>query len=375
MLIPETEFKQGEAAPDIYRFWGCIQRSGVVTPSNIDYEIYYIQEAVETAPSVVGAPVRVDHTDIADIGEVIDEAILEDNLFGLFEITRQGWERFLEALEDHNGNKPLDYDSLVEQIDDGKLALSAGLSAATAETPIHKNTVYQIDGWKEVSIVSLPAVKGSWAWACEGECSVVFGEQNMTQELDVDLKTLRQEAGSEPTQVLEVLEVEDSAGVQILADGTATVYEDESELPEQSSCTCGETDEELEQIKQERDTYKEALDEIQQKQREKAEERLRDINQELPEEERHSEEELDQMVDGADVSRLNQMADMMEKLVDNSSSTNLQSNKEDLNGTGGSNEPDATEEAQQKVDEVCQNMFDRPADQVFEDIEEGRFGE
>lgn len=372
VTIPETEIEQGEI-PDTYLFWGLIQRSGEVTPANRESSIYYTPQVVQNSPSVVGSPVRVSHVRLpnndaaSNIGEVIAQSFLKENLFGLLKITRQGWNQFENAVEQGNGNIRLSYDELVEQINDGSLALSAGLGVSLGKTAIHDRTVTQIARWSEVSVVQLPAVPGSYAWACDGECSVVFDQEQTMQELDIDVETLRQSVSGDTAQVIETLESDNEAVVQLEADGTARILDDVEQ-----ECGCEDTD--VQQLKEERDKYKNALEEIQQSRKENAEQRLRDVNQSLPEEKQRSEEQIEQMVDGANVEHLNQTADMLEDLVSTSTPVQ-QSNEEDLSGSSDSGSPDPeVEQAKNQVDSVCQELFGQGADEVFSKVEQGEFG-
>lgn len=388
MIVPKTKVKQQAVSEldddeldevDEYQFYGIIQRPGLVHPVNIDHAIYYSHMSVINAPNPTGLEINLDHvTQGPSVGEVVDKARHQGDLFALNELRREDFEEFAEYVEEENGNIGLTFNQLVREIDAGNLALSAGLRTATATTPIHEYTVTQIMDWQEVSVVGAPASPGSWAWPCDGVCDMVFGEQSMEQ-LDINLETLEQSSEKDelPSQIVDTLESDEAYAVQVSSDGEVAVIEDESELVEQGSCGCGGADvdqlkEELESVKQERDQYKEVIDEIEQSQRDDAEERLREVNQSLPEDRQKGEEEIEDLVQEASLDHLEQTIDMMEGMVE-TTQTSLEQGKEDLGGSGGSTEPN-NEEAVEQVNSVTQSMLGRPADEVFEDIEQGDFG-
>lgn len=389
MIIPETQLEQEDGIPDEYRFWGMVQSDGKVCPANIDHCIYYTVQSVIQAPTIVGTPVRIDHIhmatpDDANIGVTVDQAKLDGSLFGLYEIRRSMFEDFVNAVERENGNIDLSFNQLVREIDAGNLALSAGLTVKAVPTPLHDFTVSQIGGWDEISIVAAPSVPGSWAWSCDGSCNVVFGEQSMSaKELNIDLETLRQSAeeGDGPAQQLvEVIQSDEFEGDETIPLEYDPVTEEFSLAQGDDSggdCNCGaeELRQKLSNVKQERDQYKELVEGIEQKQRENVEERLRNLNQKLPEEKQYGDEELEGIIEDSKVGPLQQMATMMENLVDTKEEGVGQSNEEDLGGSSGGSQTD--EELKQKkseVDEVAKQMFGKDLDSVFDEIEQGTWG-
>lgn len=391
MIVPETLHQQSDLDEedlddiDEYRFFGIIQRPGEVCPVNIDHCLYYTPLSVQEAPSVVGLPIRIDHIDFPDapgvsqIGEIVDERLFENNIFGLHELRRDDWDSFVEFVEEGNGNINLSFNQLVREIHAGHLALSAGLDVGTSQTPIHDFTVLEIVGWDEVSVVGAPASPGSWAWACEGSCDIVFGEQMSTKQLDVDLETLQQSTddgdsdGGMPSQIVDVLESDQSHGVQITPDGEVYAIEDEDDVV-QSNCQCDDYEEQIEQLKEERDQYKSLVEEIEQERREGAAQRLRDVNEDIPEEEQYEEDELDDFIEESSVQHLEQTADMLERVADSTPEQGPESGKEDLGGTSGSPSDDEIEEAKQQVDDITNDLFGKDSDTVFQEIEEGTFG-
>lgn len=388
MVISETEIKQQGEVPDTYRFWGIVQHTGEVCPINREECIYYTSNAVVGAPQLQGTELNLDHFQQAPaVGEVLDEALLDDILFGYYEMTREMFNEFAEFVEQENGNIDLTYNQLVREIDDGNLALSAGLGVRTAATPFHDFTVIEITKWDEVSVVGAPASPGSWAWSCGDSCSVVFGEQTMSQEtktLDVDIEAIQQaaEEGHAPDKLTELIQSDDWGdeihGLQFTPDGSVTVIDDEEELT-QSSCDCGDEKAELrqkiEELKQERDNYQEVVQSIEEERREDTLERIREVNQKLPEDEQYSDEEITELGENSKLEGLKQTADMLERLASNTKSS-VEQGKEDLSGTSGgsSQQEEEVEEARERVDDVVQEMFGKDIDTVFDEIEQGEWG-
>lgn len=384
-IVPVTNLEQTDVSEvEAYEFYGIIQKPGVVSPANIDHEIYYTPVTVSQSPDVVGTDLRIDHMAFEDkeasrIGEVVAEARLDDHIFGKFQLQRDSWNSFVQYIEDHNGNIDLAFNELIQRVDAGELALSAGLSAKTATTPIHEHTVQEIRAWSEVSVVAKPASPGSWAWACEDSCDVIFKE-TMNSVLDVDLETLQQAAEEEtgdelPSQIVEVLESDDSYGVQITPDGKVTVLQNEEDLA-QSGCNCEDHSEELEQVRQERDKYKTIVEEFQQQKKESAADKLREVNQTLPEEEQYEDDELEQFIEESQTSHLEQTAEMLSKVASTTQAQQTNEEAEDLSGTSSPNRTQQeVEEAEKAVNQATRELLGRDADQVFEDVEAGRFGE
>lgn len=393
-IIPITDLNQQRLDDiDVFEFYGIVQRPGEVCPVNIDHCVFYTEQPIQHAPPLPGTPLRIDHvSQIEDevappIGQTSGQAILEANLFGKFEIHRAMWERFVNFAENHNALIELTYNELIQRISNGELALSAGLSVATMPTTVHQYTVREIVDWDEVSIVGAPASPGSWAFACEGSCRIIFG-QNMTDKLEVDLETLREAAEEDetsiPPQLLEIAESADGL-YRSTSEGVELVRE-EDELTQ--SCGCSEpTDteqeveelrDELQQVRDERDTLKAALDEVRQERLQDAEQKLREVNETLPEDEQYSEEELEQFVENADnVSHLEQTIDMIERVASTAEqSAAVEEPEEDLGGTSQPGSNQELEQAQEEVDSVVQDLLGREsAEQLFEEIESGTFGE
>ena len=399
MIIPETQIHQAEAGvgesttddlpdiPDTYRFWGIVQQPGPVTPVNAE-EIYYTSSAVVQSPNLAGSPVRIDHMNVegvdSDIGEVIDEAVFEDIKFGLHEIYREQFEGMVEDIESENGNISLTFNQLVREIDDGNLALSAGLGVSASPTPIHERTVHSINAWNEVSVVGKPASPASWAWSCGDEsCEIVFGEQMTGKQFNVDLEALqeRAEEGDGPTQVAEVVQSDDWGdeiqALQLDAEGQVTLIDSEDEVL-QGDCGCNTEalQEKLESVKQERDKYKEVLDKVEQKQREQAAERLRSVNDDLPEDAQYEEQELESLIEDSDMDHLQQTADMLERVHSlNSGSSGVEQGEEDLTGSGsGGSSDEEVEEMKENVNQVSNEMFGKDLDDVMDEIESGTWG-
>lgn len=394
-IVPVTDLEQQDIDDiDVYHFWGIIQTDGEVNPVNIDHTIYYTEQSVEDAPSTVGTELHVDHisnvggdVDVAKIGEVIEEEQLFETRFGLFELSRELWEDFTEAVldqvedEEESGNIVPPFNQIVEDIDAGDLAISAGVKVAIAETDLHDFTVVEIRGWNEVSIVGKPASPGSHAWPCDDVCGLVFGEQQMSNAttLNVDLETLKQAAEEDhevASQLAEIVESEEDTLFQYDADSEEILVVEDAH---QGDCGCESSEEELKQelqeVKEERDELQTLVDKIEADQREAAAERLRNVNESLPEEKQRSEDELDELIQDASVKYLNQTADMLEDVASVSSSTSVQEGKEDLSGSGSSSPSDEeVEQAAKKVDEVAQSMFGKSYSQINEEIESGEWG-
>jgi len=169
---------------DEYEFWGIIQKSGVVTPANLEEEIYYPTDVIQEYGHLAeGAIVKINHLDLPGVAEedlavggIRQHKLHDDNLFVRGVIIRQLFENFVETVSDQQNSKiGVNFNDLVREVHAGNLALSAGLRAAYAPTDIHQNTVVHIDSINEVSFVQTPASPGSYAWKCDDQCTVVFG--------------------------------------------------------------------------------------------------------------------------------------------------------------------------------------------------------
>lgn len=369
--------------PDEYQFWGIVQKPGYVIPSNFEEGIFYTQSAIENSPDVVGTPIYLDHLaidNVSQVGEVLAEKLYQSHLFVLIEITREGVEQFVEdlneLLDDENTKIDLSYNNLVRQIDDGQLAISAGLDISTVETAIDDHTVVGIKNWQEVSIVGAPAVPSSWAWPCEDQCDIVFA-QTMTQELNIDVEALQQAVeesdGPASPKLGDIFEDElgNPHAVQISADGEVVVIEDEDYLT-QSDCDCKEQYEhELEQLREQRDGLKEQVESFRERERNEVEQRLRDINESIPEDDRYSDEEIEQLTSDESIDTLRQTIDMMERLAENTQPT-IQANTEpeDLSGTSGAESKEDTDEIREQVDRVAQSLVGTGFDDYMAKMEE-----
>ena len=195
-----------------------------------------------------------------------------------------------------------------------------------------------------------------------------------TKTLNVDLETLQQSASENsdelPSQIVDVLESDDAYGVQITPDGEFTVLQSEDDIAS-SPCNCNDNSDEIEQIKEERDKYKAIVEKVRQERKEDAASRLREVNQNLPEDEQYSEDELDSFVEDSSTKQLEQTADMLER-VSSVSTTKVEESEEDLSGT--SNTIENEDELLEQVDNATKDLFGQSTEQVFQSIDEGTFG-
>lgn len=360
---------------ETHQFWGMVLSEGIVTPANKDFDIYYTQESVENnLDSLVGTDIRLVHLqeeneDGEDIrvklGEVQDYALLEDNLFVLNQIEQDLWDQFIEDFNDENSIISIDFKQLTEEIDAGNLALSAGLrNVATASTPVHERTVAQYD-WNEVSIVPSPASPGAWAWGCDDQCRLIFGE-NMTEEQEVQLET---DPSEENDGGEDELEQEGDVQTEPVTPDTVQMGDQEYKLVptedvEQAECNCEteKLEQQLQDVKQERDQYEQMLDEFRQQRRKEITERIEQLNSELPEEKAYEEEELEQMCEDEEISHLEQQADLMERLVPEQQET-IEQGEEDLSGSSESVNSDGDEA--ERINQVSRDLFGKDLDEVL----------
>lgn len=362
-------------ASDTYTFWGMVLSEGEVTPANKDIQIYYTEDSVQNnTDGLVGTDVRLVHLKGDEkvnvkIGEVLDFELLKDNLFVLNQIERDLWENFVDSFEEQeNGIIRISFNQLVEEIDEGNLALSAGLTnAATTTTPVHENTVVRYD-WNEVSIVPRPASPGAWAWGCDEQCQVVFQETMSEQEVELEPsedgeETVEQEGEvhNEPTTP-DVIQMGDEEFKLVPVDEV-----------EQGDCNCDTESlkQELKQVKSERDDYKELLDEFRQSRREELTEDLKELNQKVPDDRAYDEEELEQMCEDKEISHLEDQVDLMERLVPVTEDSTLEQGEEDLSGSSESSGSDELEQKKERVNQISRDLFGKDFNQVMADIEEG----
>lgn len=383
---------------DEYVFWGIVSKAGEVLPANIDHGVYYTQEAIQdAAEDIVGSPLRLSHTVLEDveasaIGEVIDFRTLEDKLFVQTELRREDWDNFVDTLNNENGNIGISFNQLVREVDEGNLALSAGLSVATVPTPLHPYTVVQIREWEEVSIVQFPASPASWAWGCDEACEVVFGEQNMADPENNGVEVEPSDPGEEeetpeqggdpaPPQINEAITLPTGGleAIQFTDDGDMVAVPEGVDPEQHGPCDeCQSLEQKVEQLEKERDQYKEMLQKIEQERRQEAGGRLREINQELPEEQQYGEEELEEFIEDSSAEHLSQTADMLERVASNNSTPDLEQGQEDLSGASGSGSggSDTTdpEDAKEQVNSVSQSLWGKDIEEMLE-VDEDQRGE
>lgn len=356
---------------DTYTFWGMVQSEGPVTPANLDIEVYYTPDSVRNnLDGLKGTEVRFIHTGSEynpDIGEVIDYEILKDNLFVLNQIEEDKWDNFRETLQDEeNVNIGASFNQLTEEIDAGNLALSAGLrNAITTTTPEHENTVIQYD-WREVSLVPSPANPGAWAWGCDDQCQTVF-QQTMAEQ-DVEIETDDPEGGDTVEQGDVETEPQHPKTIELGDEEFQLVPTEEVEQGE-CSCNTEKLERELEQAREERDEYKEALEQFEQKRRDQVSSQLEQLNEELPENKAYDEEELEQMCEDESISSLERHANLMQRLLPENDSENLEQEEEDLSGASGGNSEEF-DQKKEKIDQISQEIFGDDLDSVLSGMEE-----
>jgi hypothetical protein len=357
---------------DSYIFWGICLSEGEVTPANVDKNIFYTEDVIRNnLDGLVGTDIRFVHTKSESvdptIGEVIDYNTLNDNVFVLNQIFREDWENFTEKLESQENVKiGASFKQLIEEIQAGNLALSAGLrNAVTTTTPEHENTVLQYD-WREVSIVPNPASPGAWAWGCDDQCKVVFQETMSEQEVNIE----PEEDPDNPEEEGEVIQNEPQVPNEVqMGDETFRLVPMDEVEQENCSCNTKQLEDKIEQLKDERDQYKQTLEQFEQKRRKQLTSRIEQLNQELPEDKAFSEDEIEQRTgEGKSVANLEDQVNLMERLVPVSTGeTTLEQEEEDLSGASSPQNRDETEE---RVDEISQNLFGQPLESVMDNMEE-----
>lgn len=361
---------------DTYQFWGIVLSEGEVTPANKDFSIYYTQDGIQNnLDGVVGTDIRLVHlqeeseegeTIEVKLGEVVDYATLEDNVFVLNEIEQDLWDDFVESFNDESSIISIDFKQLTEEIDAGNLALSAGLkNVGTLPTPAHDRTVAQWD-WKEVSIVPSPASPGAWAWGCDEQCRLIFGDTMTEQEVEIQTDPSDDESGGEEVEQEGEVQTEPRTPDTVQMGGEEFKLVPTDEI-EQSDCNC-ETEElkqQLTEVKQERDQYESLVEEFRQQRREEVTTRIEQLNSELPDEKAYEEEKIEQMCEDEEISHLEQQADLMERLVPEQTTT-IEQSEEDLSGTS-SGTTDEDEKAE-KINNVSQDLFGKDLDEVLDGI-------
>lgn len=369
----QEEVKQ---STDTHTFWGMVLSEGEVSPANKDFNIYYTQEQIQAnLDGIPGTDIRLIHTPgekEVKIGETLDYKTLEDNVFVLCEIQKDLWDNFVQTIEsEENVKVGPTYNQLTKEIDAGNLALSAGLrNVVTTTTPTHENTVLQYN-WGEISIVPQPASPGAWAWQCDDQCKSIFG-LTMSNEGDIEIEANGSGDGEEGEGVEQGdvnTEPQTPETIEMGDEKYALVPQDDVE---QSDCSCNtaELKQQLEEVEEERDNYKEMLQQVQQQKREEATSELKELNQQLPEEAAYDEERLEQMCENKDVAVLEDKVDMMQrtlKVAQSQSTSVQQSQEEDLTGAGESTS--VSEEEESAVDEISQNLFGMPLEEKLNDLE------
>lgn len=360
---------------ETYIFWGLVQSKGIVYPANLDHSIFYTEGVVQQeADGAVGTDLRFLHSDLeepedARIGEVLQTALLDDNQFVLVELEQDGWDDYRDSFEDQddeNGYISATFNQLVEEIDAGNLALSAGLkNASTVPTPDHDYTVSSYD-WKEVSIVPVPASPGAWAWGCDEQCRTIF-------DLTMENKNVEIEGSGSQDGTGDGQEVQNPpAQPDTINMGDEQFKLVPKEEYEQNGCTCNTTEieQELESVKEERNQLESLVGEFKQQRRDRLTSRIEQLNSDLPESQAWDEEEIEQMTENEDIQVLQAQADTMERLLPTTQETDVEQGEEDLSGSSESGSS-TTEDEKERVDQAARELFGKSFNDVMDGLEGG----
>lgn len=355
----------------IFEGWGIALSSGEVKPANQDEPVYWTDYAIHASANMaVNSPIHIVHQDdFVDIGEVTNYAIFQDNLFVKYKLYKQKWKNFVSDVESkENVNIGTTFNQLTREIESGNMALSAGVNTLIAPTKRHERTVVAVSSWNETSLVPAPASPGAWTAACTDECEEAF--QTMGNDLIEALQQGNEETdGGEDgdTSLDQPVNVPfDEAGSLVInQDGVTISPEEEApETPDEKlQQKLKQKEQELEQVKEERDEYKEKVEQVRQIKRDEQKQRIENINQSLPEDSQKSEEEIEQLTEGADIERLSQVVDMMETVAEAAEpETDVHSGKEDLTGSSET----GNNSAEERVEQVSRELFGKDVEEVID---------
>lgn len=123
---------------------------------------------------------------------------------------------------------------------------------------------------------------------------------------------------------------------------------------------------ELEQVKEERDQYKGIVEQIQQSQKEELRERIEEINQSLPEDSQKTDEEIEELTESSNTKVLRQSVDLMETVAESAKEEPVVQSKEEDLGALANQGADVEDEAEKKVNQISQNLFGKSLDEVLD---------
>lgn len=153
---------------------------------------------------------------------------------------------------------------------------------------------------------------------------------------------------------------------------TVTIGDEEYNLvpaEQGEACTeCQKLKQRNDELEEKLEKHKKVIQEFQQERQEELQQQIRDLNDDIPENKRYSEEELEQKFQESEIPQLEDTVDVMQRLVPEMNQSSVQSGKEDLTGTSqGGSDPDEEIEG---LNQASQNLFGKGLDEKLNEIEE-----